>query len=46
MAYARAVKRFFDWCEEFRLQLHAIERITVAAYVEQLGGTVAKPTVK
>ena len=45
-AYARAVKRFFDWCDECRLELHDIEAITVAAYVEQLGGAVAKPTVK
>lgn len=45
-AYARAVKRFFDWCDESRLQLHDIEAITVAAYVEQLGGAVARPTVK
>jgi integrase/recombinase XerD len=45
-AYARAVKRFFDWCDESRLELHDIEPITVAAYVEQLGGAVAKPTVK
>jgi integrase/recombinase XerD len=42
----RAVKRFFAWCDERRLELHAIEPITVAAYVEQLGGTAAKPTVK
>jgi site-specific recombinase XerD len=46
MAYARAVKQFFDWCDEHRLELHEIEAVTVAAYIEQLGGTVAKPTVK
>ena len=45
-AYACAVKRFFDWCDECRLELRDIEAITVAAYVEQLGGAVAKPTVK
>jgi site-specific recombinase XerD len=45
-AYARAVKRFFDWCDESRLELRDIEPITVAAYVEQLCGAVAKPTVK
>ena len=45
-AYARAVKQFFDWCEVHRLQLHEIEAITVAAYVEQLGGRASKPTVK
>jgi integrase/recombinase XerD len=46
MAYARAVKQFFDWCEEHRLGLDDIEPITVAAYVEQLGAEAAKPTVK
>jgi integrase/recombinase XerD len=45
-AYARAVKQFFDWCEVHRLQLHEIEAITVAAYVEQLGGRASKPTIK
>jgi site-specific recombinase XerD len=45
-AYARAVKQFFDWCEVQRLQLHEIEAIAVAAYVEQLGGRASKPTVK
>jgi integrase/recombinase XerD len=45
-AYARAVKRFFDWCDDCRLELREIEAITVATYVEQLGGTAAKPTVK
>jgi Phage integrase, N-terminal SAM-like domain len=45
-AYARAVKQFLDWCEGRRLELHEIEAITVAAYVEQLGSRTAKPTVK
>jgi len=45
-AYARAVKQFFDWCDEQRLALHAIGSITVAAYVEQLGNRASKPTVK
>ncbi len=46
MAYARAVKQFFDWCDEHRLELHEIEAITVAAYIEQLGNQASKPTVK
>ncbi len=46
IAYARAVKQFFDWCEERRLELHEIEAITVAAYIEQFGSEAAKPTVK
>ncbi|MBV8894452.1 MAG: tyrosine-type recombinase/integrase, partial [Acidobacteria bacterium] len=46
MAYARAVKQFFDWCEDRRLGLREIEALSVAAYIEQLGGTASKPTVK
>jgi Phage integrase, N-terminal SAM-like domain len=45
-AYARAVKQFLDWCEDRRLELHDIDALTVAAYVEQLGSRTAKPTVK
>ena len=43
-AYARAVKQFLDWCEDRRLELHDIDALTVAAYVEQLGSRTAKPT--
>jgi integrase/recombinase XerD len=46
MAYARAVKQFFDWCDDRRLKLKEIEALSVAAYIEQLGGTASKPTVK
>jgi integrase/recombinase XerD len=46
MAYARAVKQFFDWCEERQLGLADIEAISVATYVEQLGTKASKPTVK
>src|SRR5260370_21602565 len=46
MAYARAVKKFFDWCEDRGLGLDHIEPAMVAAYVEQLGSATAKPTVK
>ena len=46
MAYARAVKQFFDWCDQHRLELHEIEAVTVAAYIEQLGNHASKPTVK
>ena len=45
-AYARAVKQFLDWCEDRRLELHDIDALTVAAYVEQLGSRTSKPTVK
>jgi hypothetical protein len=33
----RAVKQFLDWCEDRHLELHDIDALTVAAYVEQLG---------
>ncbi|MBV8774959.1 MAG: site-specific integrase, partial [Deltaproteobacteria bacterium] len=46
MAYARAVKRFFDWCDEHRLGLDDIEPIAIAAYIEELGVEIAKPSVK
>jgi hypothetical protein len=43
MAYARAVKQFFDWCDERRLELMDVEAISVATYIEQLGRTASKP---
>jgi integrase/recombinase XerD len=46
MAYARAVKQFFDWCDDRGLKMEEIEAITVATYIEQLGTTASKPTVK
>ena len=46
IAYARAVKQFSDWCDERRLRLTDIEAISVATYIEQLGNTASKPTVK
>jgi integrase/recombinase XerD len=45
-AYARAVKQFFDWTERHALGLADIEPLTVAAYIEQLGAEMAKPSVK
>jgi integrase/recombinase XerD len=46
MAYARAVKKFFDWCDKRKLELEEIDPLSVAAYIEQLGVTASKPTVK
>src|SRR3989442_3445531 len=46
MAYARAVKRFFDWCDDHHLGLNDIEPIAIAAYIEELGSEIAKPSVK
>ena len=46
MAYAVAVRQFFNWCEHPGLQLEDIRPRTVAAYIEQLGAGMAKPSVK
>ena len=46
LAYARAVKQFFDWTEAQNLRLDDIEPVSVAAYVEQLGAEMAKPSIK
>jgi integrase/recombinase XerD len=46
-AYFNAVSAFAVWCEEKRLHhLAAVTPMHVAAYVEQLGRTHSKPTVK
>lgn len=45
-AYARAVYRFLDWCEACRLPLARLEPMLVAAYIEELGRTLAAPSVK
>jgi site-specific recombinase XerD len=39
LAYARAVERFFGWCEQHELALIDIEPIHVAAYIEQHPGS-------
>jgi site-specific recombinase XerD len=47
MAYYRAVCSFFAWLEQHGItELVDIEPIHVAAYVETLQASVAKPTVK
>jgi site-specific recombinase XerD len=47
MAYYRAAWHFFDWVERHRIgELADIEPIQVAAYIEGLQETAAKPTVK
>ena len=46
-AYTRAVKSFFRWAERLGLaQLDRIQPLTVAAYIELMGKTHARPTVK
>jgi len=45
-AYARAVWRFFSWCEVRGIPLSKIEPILVALYIEELQAEVSAPTVK
>jgi integrase/recombinase XerD len=46
-AYYRATWQFFAWLEQHGIdELVAIEPLHVAAYIEQLQGVMAKPTVK
>lgn len=45
-AYARAVGRFLEWCDERHITLTEIEPVLVAAYIEKLCGTHSRPTVK
>jgi integrase len=47
MAYYRAVCSFFAWVEQHNIgELADIEPVHVAAYIEALQATAAKPTVK
>ncbi|MGA8760276.1 MAG: tyrosine-type recombinase/integrase, partial [Stellaceae bacterium] len=47
LAYYRAACHFFAWVEEHRIgELSDIEPVHVAAYIEVLQTTAAKPTVK
>src|SRR3954452_17708749 len=46
LAYAQAVAQFLRWCEERQLTLRTIEPIAVAAYVQELKGRLATPSVK
>lgn len=46
IAYARAARRFFAWCDQRNLQLHQITPLVVSAYIEQLMHVLSAPTVK
>src|SRR4051794_41078090 len=47
LAYARAVTQFFDWCDQHHIGgIVDIEPLHVAAYIEVLQQTMAKPSVK
>lgn len=46
-AYGRAAGAFLRWCEERGVtELRQVQPVHVAAYVEELGRTLAAPTVK
>ncbi|MEZ6103865.1 MAG: tyrosine-type recombinase/integrase [Pirellulaceae bacterium] len=45
-AYARAIGRFLDWCDECGCQLEDINPIVVSSYIELLAHRVRAPTVK
>jgi integrase/recombinase XerD len=45
-AYARGIGRFLRWCEQRGFRLDEIEPVVIATFIEQLGTTHAKPTVK
>ncbi len=45
-AYARAVVRFDRWCQGHGFRLEELTPVHVAAYVEELGRGLSKPTVK
>ena len=46
LAYWTAARRFAAWCERRDLALDQVEPMVVAAYVEQLSGTLSAPSVK
>jgi site-specific recombinase XerD len=45
-AYSGAVGKFFAWCERHHLTLETVEPVHVAAFIEQLGRSLAAPSVK
>ncbi len=45
-AYARAVVRFCTWCEKKHLLLGEVRPFYIAAYIEELGATLSRPSVK
>jgi site-specific recombinase XerD len=45
-AYFRNAAQFFDWASARGLRLEKILSVHVAAYIEELGQSLAKPTVK
>jgi site-specific recombinase XerD len=45
-AYARAVTRFSDWCQNRQLTLNTLHPIVIGGYIEQLQTELSPPSVK
>ena len=45
-AYVRAVGQFCTWCEGRKFSLDLLEPVVIAAYVEEIGQRLSKPSVK
>ena len=45
-AYARAVAQFSRWCDLHDLSLTQLTPVHIAAYIEELGQYLARPSVK
>ena len=45
-AYGRAVWQFSAWCEKKKIRLQQLSPFLVAAYIEELGGRLSRPSVK
>lgn len=44
--YARAIARFFNWCDARQVDLTGISPLVVASYIEQMTHVYSAPTVK
>src|SRR5580700_11082681 len=45
-SYGRAISRFDQWCLDHDLELSDLTPFHVAAYIEELGAQLSKPSVK
>lgn len=45
-AYGRAVLRFSVWCADKKIDLHQLNPFLIAAYIEELGTVLSRPSVK
>lgn len=45
-SYARAARRFFDWCSAHHIALQQLEPMLVASYIEEIGQSLDRPSVK